>query len=98
MGIEDHHCNDGLGEGNTEGVDSVRKVAKHASIPLSLPTPILRHPACTKAFPDYKASRYSFPLVFQCFTGGDELLIESGKSRGARLTAGCRLDRAFLAK
>jgi hypothetical protein len=38
-------------EGGAEGVDSVRKVVKHASVPLSLPTPIILHPSCTKALP-----------------------------------------------
>jgi hypothetical protein len=36
--IEDSRYNDDLREGDAEGVDSVRKVAKHTSVPLSLLT------------------------------------------------------------
>jgi hypothetical protein len=41
---------------------------------------------------------YSFPLVFQRFTRGDELLPKPKESRGARLAAGFEFGRALLAK
>jgi hypothetical protein len=40
---------------------------------------------------------YGFPPVCQRFTGGDEPLRRSEKSRGARLAAGFQRGRAFLA-